>query len=113
MEETGVWPEGLLDAYNAMIPKSDVDATWSKTLCVLPVVQRLLGSVRLAHLGDWVASWVPDSVFSAGGGRCSVEAWYTADLDIKESFSGIADSDVDILVATLLSHLILLIVVFL
>ena len=30
----GVWPDGLLDAYIAMIPKVDGDATpaWSKTL---------------------------------------------------------------------------------
>ena len=27
VEETGVWPEGLLDAYIAMIPKVDGDAT--------------------------------------------------------------------------------------
>ena len=27
VEETGVWPEGLLDAYIAMIPKTDGDAT--------------------------------------------------------------------------------------
>ena len=31
VEDTGVWPDGLLDAYFAMIPKTDGDATpWSK-----------------------------------------------------------------------------------
>ena len=45
------------------------------------------------------ASWVPRSVFSAGGGRSSVEAWYTTALDIEESLSGIVDSDVRIFVA--------------
>ena len=40
VEETGVWPDGLLDAYVAMIPKSGGDATPSgqRPLCVLPVV---------------------------------------------------------------------------
>ena len=32
---------------------------------------------------DWFKSWVPDSVFSAGGGRGSVEAWYTSSLEIE------------------------------
>ena len=27
VEEIGVWPDGLLDAYIAMIPKTDGDAT--------------------------------------------------------------------------------------
>ena len=27
VEDTGVWPDGLLDAYIAMIPKTDGDAT--------------------------------------------------------------------------------------
>ena len=33
---TGVWPEGLLDAYIAMIPKTDGDATpWASDLSVI------------------------------------------------------------------------------
>ena len=78
MEEDGVWPEGLLEAYIAMIPKSDGDATplGQRPLCVLPVVCRLWASVRSAHLGDWFASWV----------ECgSVEAWYTTATVIEES----------------------------
>ena len=33
VEDIGVWPDGLLDAYIAMIPKADGDATtsWSET----------------------------------------------------------------------------------
>ena len=75
VEEIGVWPDGLLDAYIAMIPKTDGDAT--------PLGQRPLSvsSCRLSYLGlcsygqldGWFRSWVPDSVFSAGwswvGGR--------------------------------------------
>ena len=38
VEETGVWPDGLLDAYIAMIPKTDGDATplGQRPLSVLP-----------------------------------------------------------------------------
>ena len=48
---------------------------------------------------DWFQSWVPDSVFSAGSGRSSVEAWYTTALDVEEVLSGVADSDVHLFVA--------------
>ena len=40
-----------------------------------------------------------DSVFSAGGGRSSVEAWYTTALEIEEVLSGIVDSDIHLFVA--------------
>ena len=58
VEDSGVWPDGLLDACIAMILKSDGDASplGQRALSVLPVVYRL------------------DSIFSAGGGRGSVEA---------------------------------------
>ena len=36
---------------------------------------------------------------SAGGGRSSVEAWYTAALDIEENLSGVVESDVHLFVA--------------
>ena len=52
-----------------------------------------------AQLGDWFQSWVPDSVFSAGGGRGSVEAWYTSSLDIEEVLAGATDSHVHLFVA--------------
>ena len=41
VETTGVWPQGLLDAYIAMIPKADGDSTplGQQPLSVLPVVQ--------------------------------------------------------------------------
>ena len=40
VEDIGVWPDGLLDAYIAMIPKTDVDATpfGQRPLSVLPIV---------------------------------------------------------------------------
>ena len=46
VEDTGVWPEGLLDAYIAMIHKSDGDATSlrQKPLSVLLVVHRVWAS---------------------------------------------------------------------
>ena len=71
VEDFGIWPDGLLDAYIAMIPKTDGDTTplGQRPLSVLPVVHRIWASTRMGQLGDWFRSWVPDSVFSAGGGR--------------------------------------------
>ena len=101
VEDFGVWPDGLLDAYTAMIPKVDGDVTplGQRSLSVLPVVYRIWASARMCQLEGWFRSWVPDSVFSAGGGRSSVEAWYTTALDIEEVLSGVVDSDVHLFVA--------------
>ena len=74
----------------------------------------LLGlSTRMGHLEDWFRSWVLDSVFSAGGGRSSVEAWYTTALDIEEVLSGVADSDVHLFVADVVKSFDTVIGVFL
>ena len=80
-----------------MIPKVDGDATplEQRTLSVLPVVYRIWASARMGQLEGWFRSWVPDSVFSAGGGRSSVEGT----LDIAEVLSGVVDSDVHLFVA--------------
>ena len=101
VEEEAVWPDGLLDAYIAMFPEADGDSIplGQRPLCVLPIASWLWASVRLLHLGEWFRSWVPDSVFSTGGGRSSVEAWYSTALDLEESLSGALDSDVHIFVA--------------
>ena len=101
VEDLGVWPDGLLDAYIAMIPKTDGDATplGQRPLCVLPVVYRIWAAARMGQLEGWFKSWVPDSVFSAGGGRGSVEAWYTSALDIEEVLSGATDPHVHLFVA--------------
>ena len=53
----------------------------------------------MGQLDAWFKSWVPDSVFSAGGGRASVETWYTSAPDIEEVLSGAADSHVHLFVA--------------
>ena len=100
VEDLGVWPDGLLDAYITMIPKTDGDATplGQRPLGVLPVVYRIWAAARMGQLEGWFKSWVPDSVFSAGGGRGSVEAWYTSALDI-EVLSGATDSHVHLFVA--------------
>ena len=63
----------------------------------------------MGQLEDWFRSWVPDSVFCAGGGRSSVEAWYTTALDIEEVLSGVVDSDDHLLSLMLLNLLIRLI----
>ena len=101
VELDGNWQDGMLDAYIAMIPKAHGDATplGQRPLCVLPVAYRLWASVTLGHLADRFKSWVPRCVFSAGGGRSSVEAWYSTALDIEEVLAGVAESDVHLFVA--------------
>ena len=59
VETTGVWPQGLLDAFFAMIPKADGDSTplGQKPLSVLPAVYWLWASLRggcLSQLKVWV-----------------------------------------------------------
>ena len=66
---------------------------------MLPVVYRVWASARMGQLEDWFKSWVPDSVFSAGSGRGSVEAWNTSALDIEEVLSGASDSHLHLRVA--------------
>ena len=68
VEADCVWPECLLDASIAMIPKIDGDATplVQRPLCVLPVVYRVWASASMMQLEPWFKSWVPHSVFSAG-----------------------------------------------
>ena len=53
----------------------------------------------MVQLEDWFLSRVPGSLFSTGGGRGSVEAWYTTALDIEEVLSGATDCDVHLFVA--------------
>ena len=93
LEAGGVWSENLLDAYMAVIPKVDGDATplGQRPLCVLPVVYRLWASVRMVQLEPWFNSCVPDSVFSAGNGWSSVEAWCSTALDIEDCLASAVD----------------------
>ena len=89
-----VWLEGPRDAHFAMIPKADGDAAplGQRPLCILHVVCWRWASVRLAHRGDWFASWVPRSVFSAGRRGVVLvllRHWFSTALDIEESLSGI------------------------
>ena len=104
VEDIGDWPDGLLDAYIAMIPKTDGDATplGQRPLSVLPIVYRVWASTRMVQLEEWFKSWAPDSVFGAGGGRGSVEAWYTSALDIEEFLAGATDSHIHLFVADVL-----------
>ena len=55
VEDTGIWPDGLLDAYIAMIPETDGDATpfAQRPLSVLPIVYRVWASARMVQLEDW------------------------------------------------------------
>ena len=44
-------------------------------------------------------TWLPLSVFSAGGGRGSFDAWYSTALDFEEDLSGLSVSHVHVFVA--------------
>ena len=101
VENTGIWPQGLLDVYIAVIPKSDGDSTplGQRPLSVLPVVYRLWASLRLGHLREWVGEWFPKSVLSLGNGLSSVEAWFSAALNIEEVLSGAGDDQLHVMVA--------------
>ena len=72
-----------------MIPKAEGDRTplGQRHLCGFPVVYRLWASVRLAHFQKWFYSWVLESVFSAGKGVSSVDAWFSTSIDIHEVLS--------------------------
>ena len=101
VESTGIWPQGLLDAYIAMIPKADGDSTplGQRPLSVLPVVYRLWASLRLGHLREWVEGWLPKSVYSLGNGLSSVEAWFSTALDIEDVLSGTGNDQLHVMVA--------------
>ena len=101
VESSGVWPQGLLDAYIATIPKADGDSTplGQRPLSVMPVVCPLWASLRLRHLNDWVQGSVPKSVFSLGNGVSSVEAWFSTALDIEEVLAQIGSDQLHVLVA--------------
>ena len=100
VESTGTWPQGLLDAYIAMIPKADGDSTplGQRPLSVLPVVCRLCASLRLGHLRDWVEEWLPKSVYSLGNGLSSVEAWFSTAFDIEDVLSGTGGDQLHVMV---------------
>ena len=63
------------------------------------MVYGLWASVQLGHLQDWFDSWLPDSDFSAVGGRSSVDAWYSTALDTEECLESNEDDHVHIFVA--------------
>ena len=95
------WLDGLLDAYIAVIPKTDGDATplGQRPLSVLPIAYRVWASTRMGQLDGWFKSWVLDSIFSAEGGRGSVEAWHISALGIEEVLAGATDSHIHLFVA--------------
>ena len=101
MRPSGVWPQGLLDAYISMIPKADGDSTTlgRRPHSVLPVVYKLWASLRLGHLREWVEEWFPKSVFCLGNGPSSVEAWFSTALDIEEFLSGTGGDQLHVMVA--------------
>ena len=98
MEYSFVWPEGILNAYIAMIPKVDGDGTpLGQTLCSPSCMSFLGYSYHAARRLDLIL--VSESVKCAGRGRSSVEAWDITALEIEESLSGAGDTHVHLFVA--------------
>ena len=64
VEDFGVWPDGLLDAYIAMIPKVDGDVTplVQRPLGVLPVVYRILPGWVSWRVGFGLGFLIPSLV---------------------------------------------------
>ena len=84
-----------------MIPKVDGDATplGQRPLCVFPVDYRAWVSAFMIQQKKWFRFWVPDWVYSAGGGRSSVEAWYTTASGIGDVLASAVYFHVHFLVA--------------
>ena len=97
----GVWPEGLLDVYVTMIPKTEGDAT---PLATSPCVFNLL-FIASGLLSGFVTQMVGLGLGSLflflvlEGGRGSVDAWYSTALDFEEVLSGLSESHVHVFVA--------------
>ena len=115
VEDTGVWPDDVLDAYVTMIPKTGGGATplGQRPLSVLPIVYRIWASARMGQLDCWFQSWVPQSVFSAGGGRGSVRPGIPLLLILRRFFQMLLIPMFIFLLLMSSSRLIRLIVLFL
>ena len=96
----GIWPEGLLDAYIDLIPRLMENLLlWGRGLCVHFLLFTDSGLQFGWGLTGWCQSWMPDSVFSDGGGRSSVETWYSTALEIEEALVSQGDFHVHLFVA--------------
>ena len=70
VETTGVWPQGLLDAFFAMISKVDGDSTPPGQTASqrAPGCVQAVGFFSVGHLREWVEGWLPESVYRFGYG---------------------------------------------
>ena len=48
---------------------------------------------------DGVQDWIPQSVFSLGNGRSSVQAWFSTALGADEALSGAGGDQLHVMVA--------------
>ena len=114
VEELGVWPDGLLDAYIAMIPKVDGDAThWGqRPFSVLPVVYRVWASARMLQLEPWFRSWFRLVCSVLGVGVVLLRPGLPLRLILRRSYLVSFRVMFMFLLLMLLSLLILLILVF-
>ena len=107
------WPQGLLDAYIAMIPRPmGILPPGSGPCSVLPLVSRLWTSLRLSHLKDWVQGWVLSLYFVWGMVRLRLRRGSPLRLILRRSCLGLGVISCMLWLLMLSSPLTLLIGVF-
>ena len=100
VDQTGVWQEGLLDAFVAMTDGDAAPLGPASSECFLPCGVSYLGFCKNGAVRGLVSVLGPGLFFfNAGGCRSSVEAWYTAALDTEEVLTSVVDSDIHLFVA--------------
>ena len=93
VESTGTWPQGLLDAYIAMIPKADGDSTplgQTAPQCAPGCVQAV-ASLRLGHLRESVEGGCLSLSTASVMVYPRLRPVFSTALDIEEVLSGTGD----------------------
>ena len=99
VELDGVWPDGLLDAHIAMIPKTGGDATplGQRPLCLLFIVSGLLFGFVTWMVGFGLGFLFLFSALVVVVGLLMLR--YSTALDFEEVLSGLSESHVHVFVA--------------
>ncbi|KAJ9451045.1 Retrovirus-related Pol polyprotein from type-2 retrotransposable element R2DM [Diplonema papillatum] len=86
VEETGLWPDGVLDALVTLIPKGEGDDPLKlRPITVSSVVYRLWASVRLQEVLVWQEQWIHESQHGFRKGHSCDDVVMDIALSIEES----------------------------
>ncbi|KAJ9445690.1 Retrovirus-related Pol polyprotein from type-2 retrotransposable element R2DM [Diplonema papillatum] len=86
VEETGLWPDGVLDALVTLIPKGEGDDPLKlRPITVSSVVYRLWASVRLQEVLVWQEQWIHESQHGFRKGHSCDDVIMDIALSIEES----------------------------